>query len=210
MKLYYKPGACSLAPHIVLHEIDQAVDLVKTDTATGETESGERFAEISPNGYVPALRLEDGGVITENPAILQYLADRAPRHHLAPPNGTFERVRLQELLNFLSSELHKAFSPFFAADELSGAARTTAEARLARRIAEIERRLGDGRAYLLGDGYTVADAYAFVLLNWAGFVGIDLAPWPKTEAFVARVRARPATLQALASEGLTGGMESAA
>lgn len=202
MKLYYKPGACSLAARIVLLETDQQYDLIKTDTQTGITEAGERFGDINPNGYVPAIKLADGAVITENAAILQYLADLAPDHRLAPANGTIERVRLQELLSFLSSELHKAFGPFFSGEDLSQSARQTAENAVARHVASIEQRLNDGRHYLLGQTYTVADSYAFVVLNWSNYVGIDLTHWPLAQAFIARVGAREATRNAMAKEGL--------
>ena len=202
MKLYYKPGACSLAAHIVLCEIGARFALEKVDTAAGRTESGEDFGRISPNGYVPALKIDSGQVITENPAVLQYLTDLVPDRQLAPPAGTIERVRLQEALNFISSGLHKSFGPFFSGRELSVDARASAEAQVARRVGHIEARLADGRSYLLGEDFSVADAYAFVVLNWAGFVGIDLGRWPSTQAYVARVRARPATVSAMVREGL--------
>lgn len=202
MKLFYKPGACSMASHIVLNEIGTPFELDKTDTAAGKTESGGDFRKISPNGYVPALITDSGDIITENPAVLQYLADQAPGAGLAPPYGTLERTRLQEALNFVSSELHKAFGPFFSGTELDIDAKKDAEVAVGRRVDHIERSLADGRAYLLGDAFTVADAYAFVVLNWANFVGISLDAWPKTQAFVARVAARPAAVKAMVSEGL--------
>lgn len=202
MRLYYKPGACSLASHIVLHELGVRFELEKTDTETGITASGDDFTAISPNGYVPALKIQDGEIITENPAILQFLADLKPDSGLAPMGGTMKRVRLQELLNFLSSELHKAFGPFFTGKELSRDERADAESNVGRRIDHLEHRLGDERRFLLGTDFSVADAYAFVLLNWAGFAGIDLSRWPLTHAFAERVRARPATVRAMTSEGL--------
>lgn len=202
MKLYYKPGACSMASHIVLNEIGASFDLDKTDTGAGKTESGGDFREISPNGYVPALVTESGDVITENPAVLQYLADQAPEAGLAPTNGTLERTRLHEVLNFVSSELHKVFGPFFSGGDLDLAARKKAEANVAHRIDHIERSLADGRAYLLGESFSVADAYAFVVLNWTSFVGIDLAPWSKTRTYMARVAARPAVVKTMVTEGL--------
>ena len=204
MKLYYKPGACSLASHIVLEEIGEPFELEKTDTAAGKTNSGEDFSSVSPNGYVPALKIQDGEFITENPAILQYLADLSSKKDLAPPNGTIARVRLQELLNFLSSELHKAFGPFFSGKELSPDERSEAESNVARRIDHIEQRLSDGRSFLLGETFTVADAYAFVVLNWTNFVGIDLSPWPRTQALVERSWARPSVIKAMTTEGLMG------
>ena len=202
MKLYYKPGAYSMASHVVLNEVGASFDLDRTDTETATTQSGEDFRTISPNGYVPALVTDDGDIITENPAVLQYLADRYPDARLAPSNGTLERTRLQEALNFISSELHKSFSPFFSKNTLDSGARRRAEANVGRRVAHIERTLADGRAHLLGDTFTVADAYAFVVLNWAAFVGVSLAAWPKTEAYMARVATRPAVVKAMAAEGL--------
>jgi glutathione S-transferase len=202
MKLFYKPGACSMASHIILNELGTSFDLDKTDTEAGKTDSGEDFRKISPNGYVPALITDDGDVITENPAVLQYLADQVPDAGLAPPSGTLERTRLQEALNFVSSELHNAFGPFFSGTDLDLDAKKKAEAGVSRRVDHIERSLADGRAYLLGDSFTVADAYAFVVLNWTNFVGISLDAWPNTQAYVARVAARPAVVKAMVTEGL--------
>jgi len=202
MKLFYKPGACSMASHIILNELGTSFDLDKTDTEAGKTDSGEDFRKISPNGYVPALITDDGDVITENPAVLQYLADQVPDAGLAPPSGTLERTRLQEALNFVSSELHNAFGPLFSGTDLDLDAKKKAEAGVSRRVDHIERSLADGRAYLLGDSFTVADAYAFVVLNWTNFVGISLDAWPKTQAYVARVAARPAVVKAMVTEGL--------
>lgn len=202
MKLHYKPGACSMAAHITLNEIGAPFDLDKTDTEAGKTESGGEFRAISPNGYVPALVTAGGDVITENPAVLQFLADQAPDTGLAPMNGTLERTRLQEVLNFVSSELHKAFGPFFSGADLDLDTRTKSEANVARRIDHIERSLSDDRPYLLGETFSVADAYAFVVLNWTNFVGIDLAPWPKTLAYMARVAARPTVVKTMVTEGL--------
>ncbi|MFU1478215.1 glutathione binding-like protein [Roseovarius sp. C7] len=202
MKLHYKPGACSMASHIILNELGIPFDLDKTDTNAGKTEAGGDFLQISPNGYVPALINDDGEIFTENPAVLQYLADQSPDAGLAPAHGTVGRVRLQEALNFVSSELHKSFGPFFSGGEMDDARRTKVEAGVARRAAHIERTLADGRDYLLGDTYSVVDAYAFVVLNWAGFVGVSLDAHPKTQAYVARVAARPATVKAMVAEGL--------
>ena len=202
MKLYYKPGACSLASHIALNEIGAPIELEQVDTEAGTTASGADFSKISTNGYVPALQIANGEVITENPAILQYIADLKPEAKLAPASGSFDRVRLQELLNFLSSELHKAFSPFFSGQELTRTARAEAEQRVARRVGHVEQRLADKRDFLLGDDFTIADAYAFVVINWANFVGIDLRPWPKTQTFLERVKSRPSVAKAMVREGL--------
>lgn len=202
MKLYYKPGACSLASHIVLNELNIPYVLERTDTAKGITETGRNYADINPNGYVPALEIEPGLVLTENPAILEYLADLAPEKDLAPQQGTFERTRLRELLAFLSSELHKAFSPFFAGVELTAKERRAAEAKIARRIAPIEARLAHTNANLLGEQLSVADIYAFVILNWSQFIGFSLTPWPSTYAFWVRLQSHPSVVKALETEGL--------
>ncbi len=202
MKLHYKPGACSLSSHIVLNELGLTFELDKTDTAHGTTQAGEDFLRISPNGYVPALVTDDGEVLTENPAILQYLAGLAPNSELAPPPATLARVRLQELLNFVSSELHKAFGPFFSGKELEPEQRVSVSAQVGRRVSHIEARLADGRSFLLGEHFTIADAYAFVVLNWSEPAGLTLKAWPKTEAYVARIRERPAVRKAMVAEGL--------
>ena len=202
MKLHYKPGACSMASHIILNELGMSFELDKTDTVAGKTEAGDNFLKVSPNGYVPALITDEGEIITENPAVLQYLADQSPEAGLAPPNGTLARTRLQETLNFVSSELHKPFSPFFSGKDLVGAERQKAEAGVRRRAAHIEQRLDDGRSFLLGETFSVADAYAFVVLNWAGFVGVSLAAYPKIQSYVARVAARPASIKTMVAEGL--------
>lgn len=202
MKLYYKPGACSLASHIVLREVDETFELEKVDTAAGKTESGDDFAAINPKGYVPSLRLDGDAVLTEGAAILQYIADQHPAAELAPKAGTLERARLQEHLNYVASELHKAFSPFFSANPPSGEARQAVEANLARKMDHFEAVLSDGRAYLLGDKFSVADAYLFVVASWSRPTGIDLDRWPNLAAFVGRVAARDAAQDALRAEGL--------
>ncbi|OCW96049.1 glutathione binding-like protein [Alishewanella sp. HH-ZS] len=208
MKLYYKPGACSMASHIVLNELDIPFSLERTDTAQGVTETGRNYAEINSSGYVPALELEPGLVLTENPAILEYLADLVPAKSLAPQEGTLDRTRLRELLAFLSSELHKAFSPFFTGRDLTAEERHAAEAKIAKRIAPIEARLSHSGSYLLGSQFSVADAYAFVILNWSQFIGFSLTPWPSTYAFWARLRSHPSVVKALVMEGLLPARES--
>jgi glutathione S-transferase len=202
MRLYFKTGACSLSSRITLLEIGLPFEAVRVDTDTARTQDGANYREINPRGYVPALEIEPGVVITENPAILQYLADRAPEAGLAPTAGTLERIRLQEWLNFTSSELHKAFSPWFTGHPLEGAALERAKAMLARRIADVERGLSDGRPFILGQNFTIADAYLFVVLNWSGFIGVDLGAWPNVAAYMHRLLARPAIQSALAAEGL--------
>jgi len=200
MKLYHKPGACSLSPHIVLREAGLAFELERVDLASKKTGSGGDYLGVNPKGYVPALALDDGQLLTEGPAIVQYLADLAPEKHLAPPAGTMARVRLQEWLNFIASELHKGFSPLYnprAPEEWKGVAREL----LAKRIALVAERL-TGRDYLMGDDFTVADAYLFTVLNWAGFAQVDLSPGPVLGAYQARVAARPAVRAALQAEGL--------
>lgn len=202
MKLFYSPGACSMAAHIVLNEAGAAYTMEKTDTKAGRTESGADYGAINPRGYVPALKLADETVITENIAVLQYLADCYPEKRLAPQSGTMARLRLQESLSFLSSELHKAFSPFFNGKELASAEQDAALTKLNRVISQFDAMLGDGQARFNGEAFSVADAYAFVILNWTNFIGVSLEPWPRTRAYVERIAARPSVQQALREEGL--------
>jgi glutathione S-transferase len=200
MKLYYSPGACSLSPHIVLREADLPFELLKKDLHSQTLEDGSDFRVINPKGYVPALILDDGQILTEGPAIVQYLADRVPGKKLAPPAGTMERVRLQEWLNYITSELHKTFSPLFnkqASEDWKDAARKL----LDRRIDYVAKAL-EGRSYLMGDTFTVADCYLFTVLNWAAWVKIDLSRWPSVTEYLKRVAARPAVQAALKAEGL--------
>lgn len=200
MKLFYAPGACSLAPHIVANEAGIPLELVKVDTKTKAIAREGDFWEINPKGYVPALELDDGEVLTEGPAIVQYLADLAPGAGLAPANGTFARVRLQEALSYLTSEIHKSYSPLFRPDVLP-AVREERLAYLQRRYALVEKQL-EGRKYLLGDSFTVADAYLFTLTRWARAVKLDLSGLPNLEAFQKRVGSRKAVLEAMRAEGL--------
>ena len=201
MKLYYSPGACSLAPHIILRETGAEFTLEKTDTKTKTTVSGLNFLDINPKGYVPVLELEDGYRLTEGVVIQQYLADRTPGAKLAPARGTLERLKLEELLGFLTTEIHQAFSPLFAAatpDDYKPVARD----KIAARFDLVEQRLGDGRAYLTGETFTIADAYFFTLANWGQYVDLDISRWPNIVAFLQRVAARPAVQAALEAEGL--------
>ncbi|MFC3230207.1 glutathione transferase GstA [Marinibaculum pumilum] len=201
MKLYYSPGACSLSPHIVLREIGLPFDLEKVNLAEKKTEGGEDYRQINPKGYVPALRLDDGDVITEGPAIVQYLADANGRTDLAPAAGTLPRTRLQEHLTFIGTELHKSFSPLFQKDAPE-AAKELAKTRLFNRLDMVEQLLSDGRSYLLGDSFSAADAYLFTVANWTRPTGIGLDRWPNLAAFVSRVAGRPAVQEALKAEGL--------
>jgi glutathione S-transferase len=200
MKLYYSPGACSLSPHIVANEAGIALELVKVDLKTKTIDSEGDYRSINAKGYVPALALDDGEVLTEGPAIVQYLADLKPAAGLAPPNGTFARVKLQEALNYLTSEIHKAYTPLFNPQVLPQV-REERLAHLTRHYALIDKQL-EGRQYLLGDGFTVADAYLFVLTNWARTVNLDLSAFPNLLAFQKRVAERRAVRKALVREGL--------
>ncbi|HEY0490367.1 MAG TPA: glutathione transferase GstA [Telluria sp.] len=200
MKLYFSPGACSLSPHIVLLEAGLEFSTEQVDLRTKLDGSGADYTRVNPKGSVPALKLKDGAVLTEGPAIVQFLADLVPEKQLAPLAGSFERYRLIEWLNYISTEVHKGFSPLFKSGA-SPDARDAAISALAVRFGHVARSL-EGRDYLLGDRFTVADAYLFTVLNWTGFTGIDLAPWPALQAFQARVAARPAVQQALRAEGL--------
>lgn len=195
MKLYYMPGACSMASHIVANETGQPIDLVKVNGADKTTADGRDFLTINPNGYVPALELGDGTILTENIALLDFLASG----DLALADDKIERAKLLGLLSFLTSELHKAFSPFFAPTKPADPA---VKDKLDKRIAHVEKMLSDGRAYLTGDRFTVADAYAFVILNWSGGIGHSLDPYPNIRAFQQRVGARPAVQRALIEERL--------
>jgi glutathione S-transferase len=200
MKLYYAPGACSLSPHIVANEAGIPLTLVKADMKTKTIEREGDFWDVNPKGYVPALVLDDGQVLTEGPAIVQDLADLAPEAGLAPANGTFERVRLQEALNYLTSEIHKSYSPLFNPKVLP-AVREERLAYLTKRYALIEKQL-EGRKYLLGDRFTAADAYLFTLTRWARGVKLDLSGFPNLEAFQKRVGGRKAVIEAMRAEGL--------
>ena len=203
MKLYYKAGACSMASHIILNELDLSFDLNLVDTENGITvNDGMQYNTINPNGYVPALMLDDGSVLTENIALLQYLSDLQPARRFTPPSNSFERIRLQELLSYLATELHKAYSPFFSGKNLSEEVEKLAKEKICKRISVIETKLTDGRNFLMGKDYTVADAYAFVILNWSNFIGLTLEHWPNTHRFIERVYNRPATKQAMMTEGL--------
>ena len=200
MKLYYAPGACSLAPHIVAREAGIELELEKVDLATKKTESGKDFLTINPNGYVPALEYAPGQVLTEGPVIQQYLADKKPASGLAPANGTIERYRLQEILTFINSEIHKTFGALFNPKVLPEV-REERLGTLRKRFGSIDTKLA-GKQFLLGDKFTVADAYLFVMAGWASHVGLDLSALANLAAFQKRVSARPAVQAALKAEGL--------
>jgi glutathione S-transferase len=200
MKLYFAPGACSLSPHIVAQEAGIPVTLVKVDLATKKLADGGDFSAVNPKGYVPALQLDSGEVLTEGPAIVQYLADSKPEARLVPANGTIERYRVQETLGYINSELHKSYSPLFRPNT-PPETRKDREEYLAKRYSLVEQGLAKG-PYLFGEQFTVADAYLFTVTNWANFVKLDLSAFPNLLAFQARVAARPAVQAAMTAEGL--------
>ncbi|GAA6210251.1 glutathione S-transferase C-terminal domain-containing protein [Cognatishimia sp. WU-CL00825] len=201
MKLYYKPGACSLASHIVLQEIGNRFEIEKVDTDTGLTETGADYLQVNAKGYVPALDLDGAGVLTEGPAILQFLADSAPQAQLAPPIGTVERAKMLEQLTFVSSELHKAFSPLFSA-QASETDQERAKEQVAVKFTQVEAVLADARETLVPGHFGIADIYLFVVANWANFKGIALSDWPYLQAFLARVSKRASVERAMKAEGL--------
>ncbi len=198
MKLYFSPGACSLSPHIVLRELGLPFETVQVDLKTKRTSDGSDFWKINPKGYVPTLQLDDGSILTEGPAIVQYLADLRPASGLVPANGSFARYRLQEWLNFISTELHKQFSPLFNPATPEPVKQAQQE-RLAMRFGEIVAAMG-GAPWLMGDAFTVADAYLYTVLTWAAYVGVDLAPFPALQTYMQRVEARPAVQATLIAE----------
>jgi glutathione S-transferase len=198
MKLYYITGACSFAPHVVMRELGIPVELVRYDSDTHTLENGGDFLAINPKGYVPVLELADGSVLTEVPAVLQYLADLQPEAGLAPPNGSMERYRLQEMLGFISSEIHKAYSPLFNA-KLAQDSREERLAHLGRRYALVEKML-EGKEHLLGGRFTVADAYLYTVTRWARAVKLDLSAFANVKSFLDRIGERPAVQAALAAE----------
>lgn len=200
MKLYFAPGACSLASHIALHEAGVAFEAIKVEGRGQKTAGGEDYSNITAKGYVPALKLDDGSVLTEGTAILPYVGDLKPASGLAPAAGTMARYRLHEWLGYINSEVHKNFSPFFTpgtTDEQKAAAKTN----LSRRLNFIENDLGT-RSFLLGDSFTVADAYLFTVLGWLRYVGMGLDQWPQLKAYHGRIAGRPAVQAAMKAEGL--------
>ena len=200
MKLYYFRGACALSPHIVLLEAGLPFTLVRVDPKTKKTESGADFMTINSKGAVPALQFDDGRVLTEGPAIVQYLADQKPESGLAPRAGTFERYQLMEILNFITSEVHKSFSPLFNPAS-SAEVKEMFTANLAKKFDWLSGFL-DKKTFLMGNAFTVADAYLFTVLNWTRYVKIDLGKWPVLAAFQARIGQRPKVQEAMKAEGL--------
>lgn len=200
MKLYYSPGACSLSPHIALHEAGLAFTAELASTKTHLLKDGTDFYSINPLGYVPLLELDDGTRLTEGPAIVQYIADQVPEKNLAPANGTLARYQMQALLNFIGTELHKGFGPLFNPATPADYKPAVVE-RLLKRLAWIDGQLA-GKPYLMGEHFTVADAYLFTVTGWAGLVKVDISGLANIAAFRARVAARPAVQAAMKAEGL--------
>ena len=198
MKLFFAPGACSLSPHIALCESGLPFDIERVDLGTKVTKSGADYRKINPKGSVPALLLDNGEVLTEGPAVVQYIADQAPDKGLAPPAGTLARYRLQEWLNYISTELHKGFAPLFKPDT-SDEIRKATVASLLPKLEYVAGQL-NGNDYLMGSEFTVADGYLFTILGWTKYAGIDLGQWPAIKAYVERVGARPKVQEALAAE----------
>lgn len=198
MKLYFSPGACSLSPHIVLREAGLKFDLEQVDLKAKKTKSGEDFWKVNPKGYVPSLKLDDGTVITEGPAIVQYIADQNPGSKLAAPAGSKERIKLQEWLNFISTELHKGFSPLFAPDT-PDAYKPIVIDRLVKRFGYVDGQLA-GKQFLLGDNFSPADAYLFTICQWASFMKLPIDTLANLKAWRERVAARPAVKAALQAE----------
>lgn len=200
MKLYYSPGACSLSPHIALREAGLEFELVLASTKSHKLQDGTDYYTINSKGYVPLLELDNGQRLSEGPVIVQYIADQAPDKQLAPANGSWERYRLQEWLNFITSELHKGFGPLFN-PAMPEEAKAIVRAKLGERLAWVDGQL-EGKPYLMGDRFTVADGYLFNVTNWGALVGVDVSGLAHLVAYRARVAARPAVQAAMKAEGL--------
>ena len=200
MKLYYFSGACSLASNIALREAGLPFELVKVDRRTRKAADGLDYNEVNPKGYVPALTLDNGEVLTENVAVLQYIADRNPASKLAPPAGTMDRYRLVEWLAFISSEIHKNFSPLFRDDAPEDTKQYVRKV-LSNRLDYLNRAIGN-RPFLMGEQFTVADAYLFTVVGWSRHLNFDLGKWPQLQRYMERVGARPQVTEALKAEGL--------
>lgn len=200
MKLYYSAGACSLSAHIALEEAGLTFEAISAPTKTHKLPDGSDYYKINPLGYVPLLVLEDGRQLREGPAIVQFIADQVPDKNLAPANGTYERYKLQEWLNFIGTELHKGFGPLFN-PATPAEYKPQVIARLAERLAFTDGELA-GKQYLMGDSFSVADGYLFTVTNWAQYVGVDLSSYANILAYRARVAARPAVIAVMKAEGL--------
>ena len=200
MKLYYSAGACSLSAHIALKESGLAFDAIAAPTKTHKLPDGTDYYSINPLGYVPLLVLDDGRQLREGPAIVQYIADQVPAKHLAPPNGTYERYKLQEWLNFIGTELHKGFAPLFTPG-MPDEAKSMAKTRLGARLKWVDGELAS-KTFLMGEQFSVADGYLFTVANWSQHVALDISALTHLGAFLARVAARPAVQEALRAEGL--------
>ncbi|MBP2849035.1 glutathione transferase GstA [Dickeya oryzae] len=198
MKLYYAPDTCSLSPHIVLRELELEFELVKVDNKSKRTSDGRDFLAVNPKGYVAALELEDGKILTEGPAIVQFLADLKPERALAPPAGSWERVRLQEWLNFITSEIHAGSALLFNS-QLPEEVKSLLRERLFRRFDLLEDTLSE-KAFLTGAFFTVADTYLYTVLGWCKHFSIELKNWPALTAYIARINERPAVRAALIAE----------
>ena len=200
MKLYYSAGACSLAPHIAMYEAGLAFEAIAAPTKTHQLADGTDYYTINPLGYVPFLTLDDGQGLHEVAVLLQYIADQAPAKNLAPASGTFERYKMQEWLNVVATEFHKGFSPLFTPN-MPEEAKAMARERLLGRLKWLDGELA-GKQYLLGEQFSVADIYMFVVTNWGQYVGVDVAPFANVVAYRARVAARPTVTTAMKAEGL--------
>lgn len=202
MKLYFFPGACSLACHIALQETGAKFEIEKVDGKTKKTESGGDYLAVNPKAYVPTLELDNGQKLTEAQVILQYLADQKPAAKLMPAAGTMERYRVLEWLNFIAAEIHKGHTPLFRhAEKLPDASKQPFKDDLELRFAWLAKQL-EGKQYLMGDAFTVADIYLFTVLNWPRYVGLDIGKWPVLKAYHARIASRPAVQAAMKAEGL--------
>ena len=200
MKLFYSPGACSLSPHIALREAGIPFTLAKVDLKNKKVDSGEDFNGVNGKGYVPALQLDNDQILTEGPAILQYIADQKPAAGLAPAVGTIERYKLQEWLNFISSEIHKPMGSMFNPAQTADW-KEAVKATLSKRLDWLSKQL-ERKQYLMGEKFSVADGYLFTILGWAKIVGFDLSKWPVIQQYVARVGQRPKVIEAMKAEGL--------
>lgn len=200
MKLYFYPGACSMAPHIALREAGFSFDLDRVDLAKKRTESGEDFTKVNPKGYVPALRLDNGEILTEAAVILQYLADQKPQAELVPKTGTMERYRLMEWLNFIAAEIHKTLGALFN-PKITPEWKANQIALFGRRCDYLVQAIGS-RPYLMGERFSVADAYLFTILGWANMFKLDMDKWPTLKDYMGRVATRPAVKEAMRAEGL--------